>query len=126
MFRIDLKKVSEEEGVLKERGGGKGGCYIAGNMTHLLCFPPYIKPRLEFHNQYFSFPTVGLACTGMSNLYFNLFPKLYGLYLSCCSHRPALTYIYIYIYGTYTRDIQIQACDRHKNYASLFTKTGNM
>ena len=92
---LTLRKWVRKRVSWKREVGERGVLYC---WTHLLCFPPYIKPRLEFHNQHFSFPTVGWACTGMSNLYFNLFPKLYWLYLSCCSHRPALIYIYIYIY----------------------------
>ena len=58
-------------------------------MTHLLFFPLYINPQLEFSLSILFLPTVDLSCPGMSNLYFNFFfQRFYWLYLSCCSHRP--------------------------------------
>ena len=50
-------------------------CCIAGKMTHLLRFPPYINPQLEFSLSILFLPTVGLSCPGMSNLYFKFFSK---------------------------------------------------
>ena len=104
-YIIDIlyKCMHGEERVLKERWGWVFYQYefllsrasatkltFARNMTYQLRFPPDFDPPFTLSRLFL--PTVCISCPRMSNLYVILCLKLH-LYISCCSHKPAHTYI---------------------------------